>query len=234
MAGRFEHAELAARIDLDEATALEHPVHQVDIVGERVHHRRRVRIALEHRERLRARIEHARGAAGERAEAALHELLLGDLVALLVAPAVANPHLAAGPPQCRQHLIGLAHRERDRLLDQHRLAPLDRGQHGSDVLALAGGDDHRRHGGIVDDRQVVVAMRAAAYQRRKLRRVRGVEIGDRDARDGRVPGGEARAQRADAAGADDAETDLARPRGFRHVRHSMFARARAVSGRCRL
>ena len=37
--------------------------------------------------------------------------------------------------------------------------------------------------------------------------------------DGRMPGGKARAQRADAPGSDDAEPDLARPHWLCHARH---------------
>ena len=46
VAGRLQHADLAARVNLDQGAAFEQPVHQVDVVGERVDHRRRVRIAL--------------------------------------------------------------------------------------------------------------------------------------------------------------------------------------------
>ncbi len=51
--GCGEHAAVADRDHFDEVPALEIPVHEVDVVGERIDHRRRVRIAGEHGERLR-------------------------------------------------------------------------------------------------------------------------------------------------------------------------------------
>src|SRR3989442_9751894 len=46
---------LPARENLGHVRALEHPVHEVDVIGEGVHHRGRAGVALEHRERLRDR-----------------------------------------------------------------------------------------------------------------------------------------------------------------------------------
>ena len=94
--GLLEHAHLAPRIDFREPPVVEEPAHQVDVIGQRVDDRRRVRIAREHRERLRARVENTRRAADRLADAALHDLLFRDQVAVLVAPAVAHAHVGAG------------------------------------------------------------------------------------------------------------------------------------------
>jgi hypothetical protein len=137
------------------------------------------------------------------ADASLDHLLLGDLVALLVTTAVAYQHIAAMLRQRLQHTIGFSHRQRDRLLHQHRLAALDRREHRGQMFAFAGGDDHGGNVGVIDHREIVAAMAARADQRREFGRVRRIEIGHADAADRRVPGCEPGAQSADSSRADD-------------------------------
>ena len=96
VAGLLEDAVLAARHHLDRPVAFEKPAHEIDIIGEHVHHRRRVRIALEDGEGLGARIVHARGAADDLAEPLVPHLLLGAEKAFLVAAAVADAQIALG------------------------------------------------------------------------------------------------------------------------------------------
>src|ERR671924_687050 len=91
VAGLLENAVLAARHYLDRPIAFQEPAHQIDVIGEHVEHRRRVRIAFENRKRLRARIVDARHAADHLAEAAVQHLLLGAQKAFLVAAAIADP-----------------------------------------------------------------------------------------------------------------------------------------------
>ena len=104
VAGLLEDAVLAARHHLDRPVAFQEPAHEVDVIGEHVEHRRRVRIALEDRERLRARIVDARGAADDLAEAAVQHLLLGAQEAFLVAAAVADAQIALGRPQASSRI----------------------------------------------------------------------------------------------------------------------------------
>jgi hypothetical protein len=52
--GLLQHPGLAARVDLDDMPALEQPVHQVDVIRQRIDHRCGVRVSPEHRQRLRA------------------------------------------------------------------------------------------------------------------------------------------------------------------------------------
>ena len=112
VAGVLEDPVLPARDDLDRAVAFEKPAHQVDVVGEHVQHRRRVRITLENREGLRARVVDARQAADDLAEAPLDHLLLGAQKAFLVAAAVADAQLPAGLAQRVEDVVGVLQRER--------------------------------------------------------------------------------------------------------------------------
>ena len=156
-------------------------------------------IALEDRQRLRAGIEHARGAADQCPDAALDDLLLGDQVALLVAAAVADPHIGAVPLDGVEHLVGVLERERDRLLHQHRFAELDRRQDRREMLAFAGGDDHGIDLGPGNHRIVVAGMELRPDGLGELARLGGVLIGHRDGAHRRMPGRQPRPQGADAA-----------------------------------
>ena len=151
VAGLLEDAVLAARHHLDRPVAFEEPAHQVDVVGQHVEHRRGVRIALEDRERLRARVVDARRAADDLAEPAVQHLLLGAQEAFLVAAAVADAQVALGLAQRLEDRVGVGEREADRLLDQHRLAELERLQDRRGVLLLRRRDDHRGDVGMRDD-----------------------------------------------------------------------------------
>ena len=124
VAGLPEDAVLSARHHLDRPVALQEPAHQVDVIGEHVEHRRRVRVALEDGEGLRTRVVDARRAADDPAEAAVQHLLLGAQEAFLVAAAVADPQIALGRAQGIENLVGVAQRKADRLLHQDRLAEL--------------------------------------------------------------------------------------------------------------
>ncbi len=119
-------------------------------------------VALEHRHALRARVVDARRAADDLAHAALDDLLLGDEVALLVAPAVAYAHVGARFLDRLNHAVGVGERERDRFLDQHRLAKLDGLEHRREVLAFAGRNDDGIHFGTRDDFGVVAGMKLRA------------------------------------------------------------------------
>ena len=107
VAGFLEDAVLSARHHLDWTVAFQEPAHEIDVIGEHVQHRRRVRIALENREGLRARIVDARHAADDLAEAAVPHLLLGAQEALLVAAAVADPQFALRGAQGVEDLVGI-------------------------------------------------------------------------------------------------------------------------------
>ncbi len=208
VAGLLEDAVLAARHHLDRPVAFEEPAHQIDVIGEHVEHRRRVRIALEDREGLRARIVDARGAADDLAEPAVPHLLLGAQEALLVAAAVADAQIALGRAQRVEDLVGVGERKADRLLHQHRLAELQRPQDRQRVLLLRRRDDHRGDVGMVDDLVVAAAVEVGAGLLGQRARAGGVAIGDRQKAHRRMLGGKPRAQRADAAGADDGDADV--------------------------
>ena len=107
VAGLLEDAVLAARHHLDRPVAFQEPAHEIDVIGQHVEHRRRVRIALENRKRLGARIVDARGAADDLAETAVQHLLLGAQEAFLVAAAVADAQVALGRAQGVQDLVGI-------------------------------------------------------------------------------------------------------------------------------
>ena len=121
-----EDAVLCARHHFDRAVAFQEPAHEVDVVGQHVEHRGGVRIALENGEGLGARIVDACGAADDSAEPAVQHLLLGAQEAFLVAAAVADAEIALGRAQGVENLVSLGKGKADRLLDQHRLAALQR------------------------------------------------------------------------------------------------------------
>src|SRR5262249_10386980 len=206
--GVLENAVLSARHHFHRPVALQEPAHQVDVIGEHVEHRRCVALALEDRNRLRARIEDARYAADDLAEAAAQHLLLGAQEALLVAAAVADAKLALGGPQGVEDLVGLAQREADRLFHQHRLAELQGFEDGLRVLLLGRGDDHGGDLRVADHLVVSGAVGARAGRGGERAGAGGIAIGDRQEPDGGMLGGKARAQRADAPGADDRNADI--------------------------
>ena len=104
-----------------------------------------MRVARENGERLRARIVDPRRAAHDLAEPAVAHLLLGAQEAFLVAPAVADPQVAA--TRCGENLVGIVESERERLLHQHGLAERQRLADRRDVLLLRRRDDDRGHFG---------------------------------------------------------------------------------------
>src|SRR5262249_45612857 len=138
----LEHALLPACEYLGDLRPFEQPVDEVDVIGERVHDRRRCRVAPEHRQGLRARVEYARGRAYDPADAPLPHRLFGDEVALLVAATVAHAQIGLAPRRLGDDAVGLGELERDRLFHQHRLPALERLQHGRGVRALARGNDY--------------------------------------------------------------------------------------------
>ena len=94
------------------------------------------------------------------AEPAVSHLLLGAQEAFLVAPAVADPQVALA--RGREDLVGTIEGQRQRLLDQHRLAERKRLADGRHVLLLRGRHDDRRDLRMGDDGVVVGGMQVGA------------------------------------------------------------------------
>ena len=140
VAGLLEDAVLAARHHLDRPVAFQEPAHQVDVIGQHVQHRRRVRIALEDGEGLGARVVDARGAADDLAEPAVEHLLLGAQEAFLVAAAVADAQVALGLPQRLQDPVGVG-RARSRSASRPAPACRARAPAGSARCARCSGVD---------------------------------------------------------------------------------------------
>src|SRR3989442_2240986 len=217
---------LPARENLGHVRALEHPVHEIDVIGERVHDRGRAGVALEHGERLRARVVDARACADDPADSPLHHLLLGDQVALLVAPAVADAQVRFALFRLRDDAVGFGERERDRLLHEHRLPALERLHDRTHVLAFARRHDHRVHLRTRDGGEVVAGIELRADSLREIARARRIGVRDRDEIDGRMPGGKPRAQAPDAPRADHGDPELL---AFDHSRYSALMPASRAS-----
>ena len=76
------------------------------------------------------------------------------------------------------------------------------------MFALGGGDEHRSDFRVFDHFKVVARMDISAGGFSECSGTCGIQIGYREKFDGRMFGGQARAQRADAAGADDGDTEF--------------------------
>jgi hypothetical protein len=76
------------------------------------------------------------------------------------------------------------------------------------VLLLGRGDDHGGDLRVADHLVVAAAVDVGAGLGGERAGARGIAIGDRQEPDGGMLGGKARAQRADAAGADDRNADI--------------------------
>jgi hypothetical protein len=141
-----------------------------------------------------------RRTAHDLAEPAVQHLLLGAQEAFLVAPAVADPQIAAaGGGEDR---VGAVERQRQRLLHQHGLAQRERRADGGDVLLLRGRYDHRGHARIGDRRIIVARMQVRAGGVGQLPGAGGIAVGDGEEAHRRMLGREPRPQRADPPGAD--------------------------------
>ena len=134
-------------------------------------------------------------------------LLLGAQEAFLVAPAVADPQIAAA--RGGEDLVGAVERQRQRLLHQHRLAERERLADRRDMLLLRRRDDHRGHLRVGDDGVVVVRMQVRAGRLRQRLGAGGIAIGDGEKADRRMLCREPRPQRADAPGADHRNAEVA-------------------------
>jgi hypothetical protein len=106
------------------------------------------------------------------------------------------------------HAVRVGQRKRDRLLDQDLLAELDRVQQRLDVRPLAGGDDDGVDLGPRDDRRVVAGVELRAGLLREVTRLGRLRIGNRQETDRGMLRRQARAQRADAAGTDNRDTQF--------------------------
>ena len=187
VAGLLEDAVLRARHHLDRRIAFVVPEHEIDEIGKHVDHRGRLRIALENLEGLRAGVVDPRGATGDAPEVPVENLLLGPREAALEATDIAHPQMAVGLAHGGENLVGVGQREAERLLHQHRLSQLERAAHRLDVHVLRRGDDHRIDARIVDHRVVVGGMQIGAGALRERLRRDGIDIGNRQKADGRMP-----------------------------------------------
>ena len=140
------------------------------------------------------------------ADAALHDLLFCDQVAVLVTPAITNAHVDARFLDRFDDAVGVGEREREWLFNEDVLAELDRLQQRLDVLAFAGRDDDCVDFGARDDVVVVAAVELRLDLRCEIGGFRVVLIGDRDVTHRGMSRSKPRAQRADAAGADDRQS----------------------------
>ena len=204
---------LSPRDDFYGTVPVEEPAHEIDVVREDVHHGCGMRIALQNRERLRARVVNACESADDFPQPPLDHLFLRTQEALLEAPAVADAELPVRPAQRLDDPVGVITVERDRLLDQHRLAELERPYDRRGVLALRRRDEDGVDFRPLDDFEVVRGGEIRAGLPGERGCLVRVQVGDREKSDARMPGGEARAQRADAAGADHRDAECSLPVG---------------------
>jgi desulfoferrodoxin (superoxide reductase-like protein) len=203
-----EDATLPDRTDLDELVAFEKPVHQVDVVSERVDDRRCIGIARQHRQRLRPRVVNAGSRADEVSEAILDDLFLGDLVAPPITAAVTDPEFSSAVRGRSDDEVGVFQRECDRFFDEHILAGPQCVQHGVGVFPFARGDDHRVDVGVIDDFLIVARPVIRPDLAREITRGIDFTIGDREEPDRGVLRRKTCAQRSDSSGPDDREPDL--------------------------
>ena len=206
--GLLEYTVLSACHHLDWPVAFQEPAHEIDVIGEHVEHRRRMRIALENCEGLRARIVDTRHAADDLAETAVPHLLLGAQEALLVAAAVADPQLALGCAQSVEDLVGVAQRKSDRLFDQHRLAELQGVQDGWRVLLLRCRDDDGGDSRMRDHLLVAAAVEIGTGRLGERAGAGGIAVGNRKETHCGMLGGKPRAQGADASRPDHGDADI--------------------------
>ena len=206
VAGLLEDAVLAARHHFDRPVALQEPAHQVDVIGEHVEHRRRVRVALEDGEGLGARIVDARGAADDPAEPAVQHLLLGAQEAFLVAAAVADAQIAFGLAQASPGSRRRRASEKPIGFSTSTGLPSCKRRAGSARVCSCSGVETITAvtSGMADHLVVVAGVEVGAGLLGQRARARRVAVGDREKAHRRMLGGEPRAQRPDAAGADHA------------------------------
>ena len=211
VAHALEHALLLARHHLDGAVAFEIPAGHVDVVGEHVVDGGGRRRALQDLHELRARIVDALLDAEDLAEPALQDLLLGQHPAALVAARVADADLGAGALRCLDDGVGVGQRERQRLLDEHGLAGLQRLHHGLAMVVLGRGDEHGIDGGMLDGGEVVGGGEIGADALRQDVGLVLLAIGDGEKIHAGMRRRQAGAQRADAAAADHGDADGLHP-----------------------
>ncbi len=155
-----------------------------------------------------ARVVEASGPAHDSAETALSDLLLGHEIPALETHGVADPQLHACPVGGGDHAIRVEKRQRDGLLDQDRLAALERVEHRRRVLGLAGRDDDGVHFGAIDDFAVVAGGKLGAYLLGDDGGTHGVQVGDRDKPHARMSRRESCPQRPDPPRPDDRDAEV--------------------------
>src|SRR5262249_43688081 len=129
-------------------------------------------------------------------------LLLGAQEAFLVAPAVADPQVAAGPPQHAQDFVRLPQFEAKRLLAQYRFAELERPAYRRRVLRLRRRDDDGTDFRMADHIVIIMRVNIGGRDLRKRFGAGGISIGDRQKAYRRMFGRELSSQGPDAAGAN--------------------------------
>src|SRR5438552_4017709 len=127
----------------------------------------------------------------------MQHLLLGAQKTFLEAAAVAHAQGAAGALERAKDRVGILQSKSDRLLDQHRLAHLERRAHRLCVLAFRRGDEDRVHLRPGHDLEVVAGMKIRAGLLGKRAGARRVAVGNREKSHRRMLCRQTRAQTAD-------------------------------------
>ena len=208
VAGARKNPALPTRDDLRGRIAFEQPAYEIDVIGEHVEHGCRVRIALEDVHRDRTAVVDARHAADDFTQPALPHLLLRAKKTFLVAAAVSDAEIAARASHGVEHRVGVAQRERDRLLDENGFTQLERAPHRRRMLAFGCRDDYGRHFRTLDDFGVVRRNELRACQFGETARTGDVPIRHRQIAHRRMLRSETRAQRPDAPGTHDGKADV--------------------------
>ena len=167
-----------------------------------------MRIALKDVHRDRTAVVDARHAADDFTQPALPHLLLRAKKTFLVAAAVSDAEIAARASHGVEHRVGVAQRERDRLLDENGFTQLERAPHRRRMLAFGCRDDYGRHFRTLDDFGVVRRNELRACQFGETARTRNVPIRHRQISHRRMLRSETRAQRPDAPGTHDGKPDV--------------------------
>ena len=212
---RAEHLVDRARVALDRRLLLHVPHHDVERVRARDHHRRDGRGivgALVVVDRDQAVHERARGDERHVAERAGAHLLLGAEPLAAEALGVADDRVELGVGDRLEHARRLREVGRQRLLDQHGDAALDRRHDRIDMQVLVGGDDRAGDLGPLEQLDVALGDEIGADLGRDLAGAVRVLLGDADPLHRRMAVRHLAAEQPDAAAADDREADVLRRR----------------------